>query len=75
MAGETPPPEGLSERERQVWEILDTRPQSAQELYERLHADLAGKAPGMAELTDLLMNLVLKGLAGAERGCTYVRKA
>ena len=75
VAGETLPPEGLSERERQVWEILDTRPQSAQELYERLHADLAGKAPGMAELTDLLMNLVLKGLAGAERGCTYVRKA
>ena len=75
VAGETPPPEGLSERERQVWEILDTRPQSAQELYERLHADLAGEAPGMAELTDLLMNLVLKGLAGAERGCTYVRKA
>ena len=74
VAGETPPPERLSERERQVWEILDTRPQSAQELYERLHADLAGKAPGMAELTDLLMNLVLKGLAGAERGCTYVRK-
>ena len=68
-------PEKLSERERQVWEILDTRPQSAQELYERLHADLAGKAPGMAELTDLLMNLVLKGLVGAERGCTYVRKA
>ena len=75
VAGETLPPEGLSERERQVWEKLDTRPQSAQELYERLHADLAGKAPGMAELTDLLMNLVLKGLAGAERGCTYVRKA
>ena len=74
VAGETPPPEGLSERERQVWEILDTRPQSAQELYERLHADLAGEAPEMAELTDLLMNLVLKGLAGAERGCTYVRK-
>lgn len=67
-------PENLSERERQVWEILDTRPQSAQELYERLHADLAGEAPEMAELTDLLMNLVLKGLAGAERGCTYVRK-
>ena len=68
-------PENLSERERQVWEKLDTRPQSAQELYERLHADLAGEAPGMAELTDLLMNLVLKGLAQPERGCTYVRKA
>lgn len=68
-------PENLSERERQVWEILDTRPQSAQELYERLHADLAGEAPGMAELTELLMNLVLKGQAQPERGNTYVRKA
>lgn len=74
IAGETPPPEGLSERERQVWEKLDTRPQSVQELYESLHADFADEAPKMAELTDLLMNLVLKGLAGAERGNTYARK-
>ena len=67
-------PEGLTGREKLVWEKLDTRPQSAQELYESLSEDLAGKAPGMAELTDLLMNLVLKGLAGMERGNTYVRK-
>lgn len=74
QAAKATPSENLSERERQVWEKLDTRPQSAQELYESLSEDLAGKAPGMAELTDILMNLILKGMAGMERGNTYVRK-
>ena len=66
-------PEGLSEWERKVWELLDARPQSAQELYERLCADMPGKAPAMSELTNILMKLILGGWAGWSRGSTYVR--
>ncbi len=66
-------PEGLAERERQVWELLDTRPQSAQELYDRLYEDMREKAPGMSELTDILLKLILGGWAEWGRGSTYVR--
>lgn len=37
---QVPPPKGLSERVRHVREMLDTRPQTVQELYERLYTDL-----------------------------------
>lgn len=66
-------PKGLAERERQVWELLDTRPQSAQELYDRLYEDMREKTPGMSELTDILLKLILGGWAEWGRGSTYVR--
>lgn len=60
-------------RERIVWEHMGERPVTLQELYEAVHGTEAGKQMGLPEITDILMNLVMRGLISGEYGNTYER--
>lgn len=65
----------LSPQERTVYEQLETRAVSLQELYERLHASEGGSMLTLPEVMDILMELIMKEIILTERGNKYRRKS
>ena len=64
----------LAYRARILWEQLEERPLSVQELYERICAAEQGRSMDMIEMTNLLMELVIQGLVVQERGNRYRKR-
>ena len=74
-AGEAALPSGMGPRERLVWQQVGDRPITLQELYEKVRETEEGKEFGLPEVTDILMDLVLRELISREYGNKYERKA
>ena len=65
----------LSEKEKIVWEQMGERSIGLQELYEKIRASKGEKQLELAEITDILMELIMKEIILPERGNKYRRKS
>lgn len=64
----------LSPSEWVVYEQLEERAVSLQELYERIHTAESGEKLSLPEVMDILMELIMKDIILTERGNKYRRK-
>ncbi len=63
----------MSLRETVVWEYLGDRPVTLQELYERIREAEPREDMGLPEITDILMNFLMRGWVLREWGNQYER--
>lgn len=72
--GDATSADAFTDSERVVLTCMGDRPLTLQELYERIRAFEDGKNMTLAEVTDLLMRLALRGVVSRERGNKYERR-
>ncbi len=68
------PDTGFTGSERIVLTCMGDRPLALQELYERIRTAEGGNDMTLAEVTDLLMRLTVRGAVSRERGNKYERR-
>ena len=66
---------GLEPQKRLVWEQMGDRPLTLQELYEKVRKTKEGKELGLPQVTDILMDLMMRELISREYGNKYEIKA
>lgn len=66
--------DGLPVLSEMILAQLDSRPVSAEELYDKIRVDAPGTEMKMPEMTNLLMELVMRGVVAAEGGNRYRKR-